>query len=112
MKALEEERIKRVIGSPLEAQVTLVVDDQGLKQLCETHRETLAEAFVVSRVNVQTNGTTGTAARIVPGLVDVKVERAPGGKCGRCWKHLTSVGTDAGHPQLCERCVSVVSTLT
>jgi len=110
MKALEEERIKRVIGSPLEAQVTLVIDDQRLKQLCETHRETLAEAFVVSRVNVQTNGTTGTSTRTVPGLVDVKVERAPGGKCQRCWKHLTSVGAQPEHPQLCERCVSVVST--
>ncbi|MBI4003852.1 MAG: class I tRNA ligase family protein, partial [Candidatus Omnitrophica bacterium] len=112
MKALEEERIKRIIGSPLEAQVTLVVDDPGLRQLCETHRETLAEAFVVSRVNVQTNGTTAASGRAVPGLVDVKVERAPGGKCERCWKHLTSVGAQPEHPQLCERCVSVVSTPT
>ena len=112
MKALEEERMKRVIGSPLEAQVTLIVDDPGLRQLCETHRETLAEAFVVSRVNVQTNGATSTSARAVPGLVHVKVERAPGGKCERCWKHLTSVGAAADHPQLCERCVSVVSALT
>ncbi|MBI2105197.1 MAG: class I tRNA ligase family protein, partial [Candidatus Omnitrophica bacterium] len=108
MKALEEERIKRVIGSPLEAQVTLVVSDQALQQLCETHRDTLAEAFVVSRVTVQANGAGAGAGRAVPGLVDVKVERAPGGKCGRCWKHLTSVGDAAEHPQLCARCVRVV----
>jgi isoleucyl-tRNA synthetase len=109
MKALEAERIKRVIGSPLEAQVTLVVSDQVLRQLCEAHRDTLAEAFVVSRVTVQTNGTAAAGSRSVPGLVEVKVERADGGKCERCWKYLTSVGAQAEHPHLCERCVGVVS---
>ncbi len=111
MKALEQERMKRVIGSGLEAQVTLLVSDPQVRQLCETHRDTLAEAFVVSRVEVKTNGTSHAAGdMLVPGLAGVKVERAPGEKCARCWKHLVSVGLESAHPQLCERCVRAVTT--
>ena len=111
MKALEEERIKRVIGSPLEAQVSLIIADDSLRTLCEAHHETLAEAFVVSSVQVVPDGATrgGAAREGVPGGVEVRVERAPGEKCQRCWKYLASVGSQPAHPQLCERCVEVVS---
>ena len=108
MKALEEQRSRGVIGSPLEAQVTLFVSDRALQQLCEAHRDTLAEAFVVSGVDVQSDGISPGAAAQVPGLVGVNVERARGRKCERCWKHLTSVGKESAHPQLCERCAHVV----
>ena len=102
-----------MIGSPLEAQVTLSVADQQLRQLCETHRETLAEAFVVSGVAVQGNGShAGPGASSVPGLAGVTVARAPGSKCERCWKYLTTVGSHAAHPTLCERCARVVSART
>ena len=107
MKALEEQRMQQVIGSPLEAQVTLIVNDRVLRERCDAHRDTLAEAFVVSRVDVQSDGGSG-AGTTVAGLAAVKVERAPGAKCARCWKHLTSVGTDPEHPHLCDRCVRVV----
>jgi isoleucyl-tRNA synthetase len=29
-------------------------------------------------------------------------------KCIRCWQRRADVGTDAGHPDLCTRCVSNV----
>ena len=110
MKALEEQRSRGVIGSPLEARVTLLVADQQLRQLCEAYRETLAEAFVVSDMKVQESGSQGASMDShVPGLIGVQVERAPGQKCQRCWKYLTSVGSHAAHPQLCERCARVVS---
>jgi len=112
MKALEEQRSQGAIGSPLEARVTLLVSDPALARLCEAQRDTLAEAFVVSGVEVQRDGPPQpTAAPGVPGLSGVRVERAPGGKCERCWKHLTSVGRDAAHPGLCERCVGVVTSV-
>ncbi|MBI3083077.1 MAG: class I tRNA ligase family protein, partial [Candidatus Omnitrophica bacterium] len=110
MKALEEQRSQGLIGSPLEARVTLLVNDERLRQLCEAHRETLAEAFVVSSVEVRANGAQASSPdERLPGLVGVTVERAPGGKCQRCWKHLMSVGSNAAHPHLCERCVRAVS---
>jgi isoleucyl-tRNA synthetase len=38
----------------------------------------------------------------------VKVERAPGRKCQRCWNYRESVGASAAHPALCDRCVGVL----
>ena len=28
------------------------------------------------------------------------------GKCARCWHRRPDIGGDAGHPELCSRCVS------
>jgi isoleucyl-tRNA synthetase len=125
MKALETERARQVIGSPLEARVTLVIGDRTLREHCETHRDTLAEAFVVSEVVVTADGAQAGGAGSpraygqdrrpigpeagIPGLAAVRVERAPGAKCARCWKHLPSVGSSKEHPQLCDRCVRVVA---
>jgi isoleucyl-tRNA synthetase len=103
MKALEEQRAKGTIGSPLEAQVTLQVGDAALRRWCETNRAALAEAFVVSGVQIEADGQASA------GPIGVKVGRAPGAKCARCWKHLESVGAQSEHPALCERCARVVT---
>jgi isoleucyl-tRNA synthetase len=42
-----------------------------------------------------------------PGL-RVAVEKAPWGKCERCWNHTPEVGTLAGTPELCARCAAAV----
>jgi isoleucyl-tRNA synthetase len=108
MKALETERARGVIGSPLEAHVTLTISDPALRSMCEERRETLAEAFVVSLIDVRA-GNAGAGATGLPGLDAIHVERAPGSKCQRCWKFLTSVGSDSAHPSLCDRCARVVA---
>ena len=41
----------------------------------------------------------------------VAVRPANGAKCLRCWKVLPTVGSDAGHPDLCPRCAAVVKNL-
>ena len=114
MKALEEQRGRGVIGSPLEARVTLSVKDPTLQRLCEQYRETLTEAFVVAGVETRVNGAqaASSGSSAVPGLVGVTVERAPGKKCSRCWKYLTTVGDAASHPELCDRCTRVVTAQT
>ena len=107
MQKLEEQRAKGSIGSPLEARVTLLVNDRALQQDCDAHRDALAEAFVVSAVEVQADGAAPASG--VPGLVGVRVDRADGQKCQRCWKHLASVGSQPAHPSLCARCARVVT---
>jgi isoleucyl-tRNA synthetase len=108
MKALETERARGVIGSPLEARVTLTISDAALRARCEAHRAVLAEAFVVSELDVRAGGA-GAGLAGLPGVDAIEVARAPGGKCQRCWKHLTSVGGDPAHPSLCDRCARVVA---
>jgi isoleucyl-tRNA synthetase len=38
----------------------------------------------------------------------VKVERAAGVKCERCWKYTTDVGGDANFPTICLPCAGAV----
>jgi isoleucyl-tRNA synthetase len=40
--------------------------------------------------------------------VGVKVERAAGDKCERCWKYTTDVGTDTTFPTICLGCAAAV----
>jgi isoleucyl-tRNA synthetase len=44
----------------------------------------------------------------VPGVAVVPA-LAVGEKCARCWQVLPDVGAQAGHPELCGRCVEVVA---
>jgi len=109
MKKLEEQRAAKVIGSPLEAEVTLVARDPELNSLLEKFQDVLPEAFVVSAVRVTGAPGGESGDTVVSGLVQVIVERAPGAKCQRCWRYQTTVGTHAAHPQLCGRCAAIVS---
>jgi isoleucyl-tRNA synthetase len=36
----------------------------------------------------------------------VSVTKSAGQKCGRCWIYSSSVGSDAGHPEICDRCLA------
>ena len=110
MKALEELRAAGTIGSPLEARVDLVLRDPKLEAFCRASADVLAEAFVVSQLAVSApSAQDRDEVTEVPGLAAVRVGRAPGKKCERCWKYLPSVGEDAAHPGLCERCRRVVA---
>jgi len=36
----------------------------------------------------------------------LRVRPSEAAKCVRCWHHTPAVGTIAGHPELCDRCVT------
>lgn len=40
----------------------------------------------------------------------VRVLRAAGSKCERCWNYSTKVGAAAAHPSVCERCAAVLAS--
>jgi isoleucyl-tRNA synthetase len=89
--ALEVARNEKLIGSALQAELELRPDFLELLD-----PETWAEVAIVSGVR--------------PGA-EVRVLRAPGQKCARCWRVLEEVGTRPAHPQLCIRCDEVVSSM-
>ena len=45
----------------------------------------------------------GVAGDEVAGL-KIRVEKAHGEKCERCWNYATTVGSFTDHPTLCDRC--------
>jgi isoleucyl-tRNA synthetase len=46
----------------------------------------------------------------VDGL-QIKIDRALGTKCERCWNYSTHVGENADYPTVCERCVAALSEI-
>ncbi len=102
MKALEEARNQKLIGTGLEAKVLLDVPASIYSVLLK-YADQLRYIYIVSAVelkkSIETNGT---------GNVKVTVERAPGQKCERCWNYSTQVGENSTYPTVCERCAKVL----
>ncbi|HEX3321359.1 MAG TPA: isoleucine--tRNA ligase [Terriglobales bacterium] len=102
LKALEETRNAKQIGTGLEAQVTLTASDPMYSVLAR-YKDQLRYVFIVSAVELK-RATNGDAA------LNVQVSKAPGSKCERCWNYSTQVGADAKNPTVCERCSAVLSS--
>jgi isoleucyl-tRNA synthetase len=103
---LETARREKAIGSGQDALVTIVPGP--FADLFETHSREIRDALIVSGIVVgETTGAGIYESAAFPGL-KVAVEKAPWGKCERCWNHTPEVGTDAKAPELCPRCASAV----
>lgn len=112
---LEKQRRDKVIGSSLEAQVTLRVD-QNTWNLLKIYEAVLPVVFIVSQVALELTppvqslppGTLGFLTKDMLGGMQVNVKQAAGKKCERCWNYREAVGTFADHPTLCDRCVEAI----
>jgi isoleucyl-tRNA synthetase len=104
LKALEEARNNKLIGTGLEAQVALSATDPVYAVLAR-HADQLRYLFIVSAVKVTQAAGNGT------GAVHVEVKKADGAKCERCWNYSTHVGEDKEYPTVCERCSAVLKEL-
>ena len=103
-KALEHARGKKMIGHPLDAEVT-ISSGTDLYKLLTAYAEELKGIFIVSRVLlVQTDSLEGAYESDTIQALKIKVAPAPGEKCERCWIYDTTVGSSASHPTVCKRC--------
>jgi len=74
--AIEEKRISKEIGSSLEAEIKLSLNKKNFELLKEIN---LAEYFIVSKAEKKL---------VDDSEIKIKVEKAKGKKCDRCWKIL------------------------
>jgi len=109
LKALEVARQEKFIGGSLEARVRLGVSGE-LAPLVEEYRSFLPGLFIVSQVEVTGDTSEGTSSTEVPGL-SVKIEKAAGQKCERCWNYSEHVGEDLRYPTVCERCSAALTEI-
>jgi isoleucyl-tRNA synthetase len=110
-KALEEARIKKVIGHSLGAWVSIYANEEWMPILKNTGQ--LDKILIVSKVDLAGEEARGTDALALEGVSGlwVKVQAAEGEKCERCWIIDLSVGKNQQHPTLCGRCAGVVEKL-
>jgi len=99
LRALEEARVAKRIGSSLEAKVTLNASG-GALELLHKHQKDLRYLFIVSQVELG-NADAGAG-------VSITITGADGTKCERCWNYSTRVGESETYPTVCERCVAAL----
>lgn len=100
LRKLEGLRQEQKIGSNQEAAITINCADKELADMLDNlGLENFAAFCIVSEVTLnQTEGQTTITA-----------EKSPNSKCQRCWNYWPTVGKNVDHPDLCSRCVEVVS---
>lgn len=101
LRALEEARVAKQIGSSLEAKVMLAASGSAL-ELLQKHQNNLRYVFIVSQVELQETSGEG---------VSITISKADGEKCERCWNYSTRVGESARYPTICERCVAALKEI-
>jgi isoleucyl-tRNA synthetase len=110
-KALETARGQGLIGSGLEARIILMHAPEDLPELLRAKQALLPTLFIVSQVEraaAQAKPAIRYESQEIPGLV-IGVDKARGRKCQRCWTWSEQVGASPAHPDLCERCLPVVT---
>nr|WP_306425742.1 isoleucine--tRNA ligase [Gloeomargarita lithophora] len=106
-KVLESARTAKTIGSSLEAQVILQVNDPELLTQLQTLNtptngvDELRYLLLVSQVIVQTGDISN------PWEISMKL--ASGQKCQRCWNYSAQVAQNPAHPDICERCTQALA---
>jgi isoleucyl-tRNA synthetase len=108
-KLLEQARAAKQIGAGLEAKVQLAVADGPLRTLLREEAGELATLFIVSQAELLDQLPDGTASEALPGLT-LRIARADGAKCPRCWTYSTGIGENAAHPEICPRCAKALTT--
>ena len=94
-QAIERARQEKLIGNTLEARVVLNSNSDVTEKI---DKEELEEFLIVSDLTIH---------RVKE--ASVSVTKTPYKKCARCWRHRPTVGASKAHPDLCDRCESVVS---
>jgi isoleucyl-tRNA synthetase len=93
-QAIERARQEKLIGNALEAAVVLHSNSDVTKKI---DKKELEEFFILSDLTIHRAKEASAS-----------VTKTPHKKCARCWRHRPSVGASKEHPDLCDRCESVV----
>jgi isoleucyl-tRNA synthetase len=99
LKALEEARNAKAIGSSLDAKVVLTVDSETTRFLID-YFDQLRYIFIVSQVELHEGDST-----------KVEIHKADGQKCERCWNYSVRVGEFKEYPTVCERCYEALNEI-
>jgi len=97
-QAIEHARQEKLIGNTLEARVILNSDSDVTDRI---PKEELEEFFILSDLTIHRANEPSAS-----------VTKTPYKKCARCWRNRPTVGTSKTHPDLCDRCESVVAAMT
>jgi isoleucyl-tRNA synthetase len=118
-RQLESCRSSGQLGASLEAQVQLELEEgsastaEALRWLASSSNpsvDNLADWLLVSGLNEGGAAPAELLAEASENGITVRIAKAEGQKCERCWHYETDIGQHSAHPSLCGRCVAVLKT--
>jgi isoleucyl-tRNA synthetase len=118
-RLLESSRGRGELGASLEAQVQLELGEGEaartlraalalLEGSAQPRIDNLPDWLLVSALRIGGASPADPLAESSEGGVTVRIARAEGVKCERCWHVEPDIGAHASHPSLCGRCVAVL----
>ncbi len=114
-KVLDQAQKSELVGHPLDARV-LIQADEKLRAFLEKFNQTeegeenLARLFLVSQVEFVKELAEAYESTEFEGL-RIKLERAEGEKCQRCWTYSTELtSSEDKFPRVCPRCLRVLES--
>ncbi|MFZ9287941.1 MAG: class I tRNA ligase family protein, partial [Vulcanococcus sp.] len=117
-RQLESCRSGGQLGASLEAQVQLDLGEgseataaalEWLESSAHPSVDNLADWLLVSALQQGGSAPANVLAEASEGGLQVRIAKAAGEKCERCWHYETDIGQHSEHPSLCGRCVTVLS---
>jgi isoleucyl-tRNA synthetase len=99
LRVLEGLRRDKIIASNQEASVTVHCTAEEAAALRQLGPSQFAALCIVSEIKLEEGAAQTT----------VTAEKSRHAKCQRCWNYWPSVGIDAEHSDICERCAAVVA---
>ena len=108
-KSLEEKRSQNIIGSSLDADITISCS-RDLYNILNALGEELKFIFITSNAflkNIDENHSENTIS-INNHKLSIEIINSDNKKCERCWHKCKSVGLDKKHKNICFRCISNV----
>jgi isoleucyl-tRNA synthetase len=108
LKALEDKRRSGDIGSSLEAKVVLETASAKDFAYLRGYEKILASTFIVSQVELKEIQEIGQGLSEDFSKTQIKIQKADGQKCPRCWNYKIDIGINSEHPTLCAHCVAAV----
>jgi isoleucyl-tRNA synthetase len=107
---LEEARNAKSIGGSLEAKVSLYSSVPNLQNTLKAYAKQLSALFIVSQVEILDAAPANMNPADPSGLA-VRIEKADGKKCERCWNYSVHVGENSRYPGICERCSEALTEI-
>ncbi len=111
-RAIEPLRKAGEVGHGLDCRVTLYVDPM-LRQTLESLGTDLRALFIVSQLELADLVAAPADALQAEEIKDLKIRvgKAAGEKCERCWIYSEELGTNPAHPKACPRCTAVLVSM-
>jgi isoleucyl-tRNA synthetase len=113
---LEKLRQQKIIGTSLEAAVELR-GRGGLGELVARYRRDLPALFITSEVVVTQDAFAPAGGGVLEATyeesdtsgVEMRLGRAGGSRCARCWRYVTGVSERPETAGICDRCVGALA---